>query len=204
MQPATLDQIDAALRRLGTYRVRRAQEQGELIPGIVGGWVLLALGLRETWGRNVTGGAQLVNGRWVPETDPARQDVGWLQISRRYHMAALSRMVGVRNGTWAPMLTAHTAAEPGYVPTFTHALRFTVQEMEDAIRFGDAGGVEEADLRRFAVAAHNAGRHGALRGYREGDVDRYTAGGDYSAWVMDARRKVGQWLKAHPTWQYHP
>lgn len=203
MQPVTMTQVDKTLRYLGSWRVKRAQEQGELIPGIIGGWVILALGMRETWGRNIEGGAQLVNGVWVPETDPMRMDVGWLQISRRYHIGDLLTMPGVKAGTWGPM-TSHNAGEAGYVPTFTHALRFTVREMEFAISYGQANGVPEDKLRRFAIAAHNAGRGGALSGFREGNLDKYTAGGDYSAWVMDARKKVGWWLKNHPTWVWTP
>lgn len=206
MVPATLTDLDAALRRLGSWRVKRAQEQGELIPGVIGGWVILALGMRETWGRNIEGGARYDEARrlWVPETDPLRMDVGWLQISRRYHLDALAAMPGVRVGTWAPMVDGHTAAEKGYVPTFTHALRFTVAEMERAIVYGSTHGVPEGQLRRFAVAAHNAGQGGAMRGFREGNVDKYTAGGDYSRWVMDARKKIGAWLNAHPSWQFTP
>lgn len=202
MDLATPQQIDAALKRLGHYRVVRAQEQAELIPGAIGGWIVLALGLRETWGRNIEGGAQLENGRWVPETDPRRMDVGWLQISRRYHADALKEMPGVKAGTWSTDVAGKTANDGGHVPRFTHALRFTVDELERAIAFGQREGVPRDQLRRFAVAAHNAGQGGALRGHQAGNVDRYTAGGDYSAWVMDARKKVGAWLEQHPNWTY--
>lgn len=200
---ATDKQVDEALRRLGHYRVVRAQEQADLVPGIVGGWVVLALGLRETWGRNIQGGAkQDATGRWVAETDPTRMDVGWLQISRRYHPEALQKMPGVLNGTWSPVVHGKTANDGGYVPRFTDALRFTVAQMEAAITYGRTYGVAEGDLRRFAVAAHNAGTGGAIRGYQKGNVDMFTAGADYSSWVMDARKRVGRWLSAHPTWQY--
>lgn len=202
MELATPKQIDDALRRLGHYRVVRAQEQAELLPGIVGGWVILALGMRETWGRNIEGGAKLENGRWVAETDPLRMDVGWLQISRRYHLAALRGMPAVKVGTWSTDVPGKTAADGGCVPRFTHALRFTVAEMERAIVYGRDHGVKESELRAFAVAAHNAGMGGALRGYQAGNVDQQTAGGDYSRWVMDARKKIGDWIKLHPTWAY--
>jgi hypothetical protein len=203
MTLATAEQVGDALSRLGHYRVVRAQEQAALdqADGIDGAHIL-ALGLRETWGRNIEGGAKLEAGRWVLETDPARMDVGWLQISRRYHPQALAKMPGVAVKTWGPVIEGRTANDGGYVPRFTDALRFTVDELGASMAYGRTHGVDGADLARFAVAAHNAGAGGALRGYQAGDVDRNTAGGDYSRWVMDAYRHVVAWLRRHPNWRY--
>jgi soluble lytic murein transglycosylase-like protein len=53
----------------------------------------------------------------------------------------------------------------------------------------------------FAVAAYNAGIGGALQGHAIGDVDRFTTGRDYSAWVMRHRIVVQHWLDAHPAWK---
>lgn len=204
MQLVTNKQVDDALRRLGNYRVVRAQEEATKIEGIIGGWVVLALGLRETWGSNIEGGAMLdpVTKRWVPETNPLKMDVGWLQISRRYHYDALKNMLGVASRSWGPVVSGHTAMDAGYVPRFTDALRFTIKEMEEAVTYGAAHGVPYRHLRRFAVAAHNAGIGGALRGYNAGNIDMNTAGGDYSYWVMDARLKIRAWVSAHPNWMY--
>jgi hypothetical protein len=65
-------------------------------------------------------------------------------------------------------------------------------------------GVKEADLVRFAVAAYNAGAYSAYQGYINGNVDKYTTHGDYSAWVFEAKSRIYQWIKAHPNWQYNP
>ena len=51
------------------------------------------------------------------------------------------------------------------------------------------------------MAAYNAGMGGALNGWRAGDVDRFTTGGDYSAWVLRHRLAVQHWLDAHPRWK---
>lgn len=200
MAYATTAQIDEAMRRLGHYRVVRAQEQAEKVKDAIGGAVILAMGLRETWGRNIEGGAKQVDGRWVAETDPTRMDVGWLQISRRYNAEALKRMPGVKVKTWSPVVEGKSAYDAGYVPRYTDALVFTVDSMTGAYNYAVERGYKNP--LRFAVAAHNAGIGGAAAGYREGNVDKYTAGGDYSAWVMDARTKVRAWIKDHPNWAY--
>ena len=54
--------------------------------------------------------------------------------------------------------------------------------------------VKPQELLPFAVAAHNAGNGGALRGYQEGDVDKYTTGGDYSADVLVRAAQAEAWL----------
>jgi hypothetical protein len=81
-------------------------------------------------------------------------------------------------------------------------------------RVGRAGGCVGQELRcdpaqrargrpgsRSPVAAYNAGNGGALQGFQTGDVDRYTTGRDYSAWVLRHRLVVQHWLDAHPTWK---
>lgn len=197
----TLEEAATALARLGNYRVLRAQQVANAgDPDGISGALLLAFGMRETWLRNIEGGAKLVDGRWVPETDPSRMDVGWTQISRRYHRDALDLMPGVKTGTWGPVVPMKTAAEAGFVPRFEEALQFTLRELHESIAFAEDHGVAEADRIPFAGAAHNAGQGGALQGYRAGDVDKFTAGGDYSAWVLAARKVINRWLGTHPNW----
>ena len=75
--------------------------------------------------------------------------------------------------------------------------------MLDDMAFATSGGVPSSDLLRFAVAAHNAGPTGALEGYREGNIDKHTAGGDYSAYVFATAPLVHNWIVAHPNWVYH-
>lgn len=192
--PPTQSDVTFALKRLGEYRCMRAQEVMETSQNLLKGSHALALGLRETWGQNIEGGAKQVNGNWVKEDDPKRMDVGWLQISRRYHPTALAKMPGVKVGTWAPVVSGKTANDGGYVPRFTDGLRFTVEELMSSIQYGSTNGVPEDKLIQYAIAAHNAGRGGALSGVKEGNVDKYTAGGDYSSWVLQARTLVVNFL----------
>lgn len=203
----TQNQIGIALEAMGNYRVKRAQAVAhEGFNDGIGGALVLALGMRETWGHNVQGGAKLVNGKWVA-LDPAiaedarKMDVGWLQINRYYHYNALKRMPAVKTGTWGPMISGHWPTETGFVPRFEESLRFTIAELREAIAFGLDEGVPVAEIVRFAVAAHNAGQGGALSGFNSGNVDRYTAKGDYSAWVLEAKSHVNDWLSHHPNWR---
>jgi hypothetical protein len=186
---------------LGNYRVKRAQQAAlQGTPDGISGGLLLALGLRESHLTNVEGGAKLVDGRWVAQDDPNRMDVGWTQISRLHHLDSLRRMPGVKVRTWAPVVSGKTAADGGYAPRFEEALQFTIQELREAQAYGQDHGVDRNDLVRFAIAAHNAGSGGAVRGFREGDVDKYTARGDYSAWVLATKAQVNGWLTTHPNW----
>ena len=50
--------------------------------------------------------------------------------------------------------------------------------------FGVKNGVPERDRLRFALSAYNAGAGGALEGFKAGDSDRRTAGGDYGKAVL--------------------
>lgn len=208
MQLATYEQVADSLRHLDHYRVVRAQELAEeaAIPGIDGALVI-ALGLRETWGRNIEGGAMknpTSPPEWIAEIDPTKMDVGWLQISRRFHAESLSKMVAVKTKTWSPVVEGKTANDAGFVPRFSDALRFTLKEMRIAVNYARDRSVKSTDQARFAVAAHNCGKSGAFKGYQESNLDKYTAGGDYSAWVLDAAKKVHIWLMHHENWIYHP
>lgn len=202
----TASQIESALKGLGHYRCVRAQELvegfGSATDGLLGSHVL-ALGMRETWGRNIEGGAMLVDNKWVRETDPTHMDVGWLQISRRYHADALKGMPGVKVGTWEPVVKGKTANDSGYAPRYSDSLRFTEQELRDAMAYAVTNKVKKADRVRFALAAHNAGKGGALSGYKAANVDKYTAMGDYSAWVLEAQKLVSRFLTRHD-WIWTP
>jgi hypothetical protein len=206
MGPSQED-IGHALARLGNYRVERAQVvANEGRPDGISGALVLALGMRETWGRNIEGGAKLdSHGTWVPldpknPGDAARMDVGWTQINRGFHHDALARMPGVLTGTWGPVIKDHNPTMAGIVPRFEEALRFTVEELRENAAYAMDHGVPANEAIHVAVAAHNAGVGGALRGWQAGNCDKYTAGGDYSKWVLAARRAVNQWLGSHPNW----
>lgn len=198
----TYDQVGGALANLGNYRVLRVQQIAhEGSPDHVGASTMLAVGLRETLLRNLEGGAVFVDGRWVAQPDPAKRDVGFTQISRVYHRAALADMPGVKCGTWKPLVSGKTAADDGYCGRFSDEAFYTRDELRTAEHYGATHGVADRDLTRFIIAAHNAGSGGALRGYREGDVDRYTTGGDYSAWCLRHVGKIHRWLNDHPNWR---
>lgn len=198
MNDYTGAQIDAALRRLGSYRVRRAQTVAkEGPPDGISGATILALGLRESDLRNVNGGLKLVDGKW--QTDPEKPDHGVFQISTKHHAVALKAMPGVEEGSWWPVIEGATAYDFGHCPRFEESLRYTLELMHEAQAYGTDHGVIE--LGRFSVAAHNAGIGGAYRGWKEGNVDKYTTGGDYSAWVLRHSRLIREWLHDHLAWR---
>lgn len=202
MADFTPTQVGSALANIGNYRVRRAQVvalEGE--PDGISGSLLLALGLRETYLKNIEGGAKFVDGKWVKQDDPSLMDVGVFQINRHYHQFQLESMPGVASGSWGPIVPGKTAGVAGYVPRYEDSLKFTLNEFHDAIPFGIDNGVKSGDLVRFAVAAHNAGPTGALRGYKAGDVDKYTTLGDYSAFVLRHRTLINEWIGKHKAWK---
>ncbi len=176
--------VDAALKGLGNYRVLVAQELASTgSPDPFSGALLLALGLRESRLTNIN--------------NPAETDHGCFQISELYHADFLQHEPGCPARSWTPV-TGHTAVEDGYCPRFTPACAYALMMLKSAHRY--ALGKDITDPLRFAIAAYNAGFGGATRGWREGDVDRYTTGGDYSAWVLGHRRKVNIFLNAHENW----
>lgn len=205
--------VDDAIAGLTKYRVQRVQRvalEGE--PDGISGALLLSFGLRETGLQNIIGGLALVHpddrtkrvapgtagAIYVPEWDPKLQDVGIFQISRRWNGVALALMPGVRAGTWGPVIDGATAAHPGMVPQFERSLRFTLELMHEHMAQAEdvLGEVAIADRVDIAIAAHNAGLSSALKGYREGDVERYTTQGDYVSWVKSHRTKVNRALQS--------
>ena len=202
MQDFTQEQVGKALANLGRYRVQRAQiVANEGSPDGISGALIMALGLRETHLRNIEGGAMLVDGKWVAQTDYMKMDVGWTQINRGYHYGDLKLMPGVKSGTWGPVVSGMTAGDKGYCMRFEDSLRWTITNMQEAIAYAEDKDIPEEDRVRYAIAAHNGGLGGALRGYREGNVDKYTTGGDYSAFVLRHRTLVNRWLGSHPNWK---
>lgn len=169
--------IDAEIRGLGEYRTRRCVEiatEGEN-DGISGA-LLLAIMSRETNMRNIN--------------SPDDSDRGVGQINAYWHKAFLSSVPGCEaNGSWSPTY-GKTAYDSGYCPRFTDTVRYMIQLLRDAQEFAADKGVPASDRVRFSVAAYNTGAGSALRGYREGDVDKYTTGKNYSADVLARRTQV--------------
>lgn len=200
MKALTATQVDSAIKRFGYYRTRRTQQVAAMgPPDGISGALLLALGLRETLLQNINGGARFDPElqKWVATTE----DHGVFQISTRHHQRVLAMMPAVEVDTWGPVVPGFSAYDEGYCPRFEDSLQFTLRYMHDAQEQGSDAGIDPDDLGRFAVVAHNAGVSGALRGFREGNPDKYTAGGDYSTWIMAHRTKVNTWLRGHPKWK---
>jgi hypothetical protein len=204
-----VDVISKSLSTLGNYRVERTQYVAAQGPADgISGSLLLALTLRETWGRNIEGGAKWdeAQGKWVAldpnnPDDAHRMDVGAFQINRGFHKDQLQKMPAVKVGTWTPVVPGKTPYDPGFVPRFEEQLQFAIKELRDAVSYARTNDVKGEDRVRFAIAAHNAGKAGALKGYREGDVDKYTAFGNYSADILAKRTEVNHWLNEHPHWK---
>jgi hypothetical protein len=181
-------QVADALKHLGNYRVLAAQHVANenTTDGISGG-LMLSLGMRESLLQNINNKAQT--------------DKGCFQITELYHLAWLKSQPGCPEGQWRPQ-PGRTADEDGFCPRYTPALEYALQMLQDAVAYAKKRSIK--DPVRFAVAAYNAGIGGALRGYQEGDVDKYTTGGDYSAWVLKVKPMVQHWIAAHPSWQSLP
>lgn len=203
--------VATALKNLGRYRVQRCLQRvhDANLPGLTGSH-MLALGLRETRLTNIIGGGQLITNpdgttKWIVATDPAKQDIGWLQLSRRWHIPALTRMEAMAPGTWGPPLPGRNAGEPGVVPGFTDALDYVLGIKAGHFKSAKTAGVPKKDRVKVVMAAHNAGMTGALNGWRDcGDPDQNTTHGDYAEWILFHAAKVDRWLDAHPNWKLSP
>lgn len=187
MAEFTQTQVNAALKGLGNYRVRAAQAVAlEGPPDAFSGALLLSLGLRETGLRNIN--------------NPAETDHGCFQISELFHAPWLLSQPGCPAGSWVAE-GGTTALRDGYAPRFTPACLYALQILKDGWAYAVARGVDGDSRLRFAVASYNAGVGGAIAGYREGDVDKYTTQADYSAWVIGHRTKINRFLNDHPSWR---
>jgi hypothetical protein len=187
VNPFTQTQVDSALKALGAYRVRVAQEIALEGPAdALSGALLLALGLRETGLRNVN--------------NLARTDHGCFQISELYHGSWLASQPGCREGEWVAQ-AGRTAIEDNYCPRYTPGCQYALQILKDNYTYAVVKGVDADQRLAFSVAAYNAGVGGAMKGYREARIDAYTSLGDYSAWVLNARSQINRFLADHPSWR---
>ena len=94
---------------------------------------------------------------------------GLFQIDDRSHTQFLAR-----NG----------AGGPGGKPPVAAAARYAADLLRWNFDHGARSGVRRADRLKFALSAYNAGAGGAMAGYREGDSDRRTTGGNYGSEVL--------------------
>lgn len=196
----TIDEINAALATLGNWRVLHTQEACWPYNPISAS-TMLALGFRETGLKNVCGGAKWNGTEWVQSFT----DRGWLQISDTIDREAkwLATQEGCTNGYWSPSEPPVNALTPMHCPRFSPALDFTKATMLDDMQFAAEANVPAGERLRFAVAEHNAGPTGALEGWRDGNIDKNTTGGDYSAYVLGTAPLIHNWIVAHPRWVYH-
>src|SRR5580765_609143 len=82
-------------------------------------------------------------------------------------------------------LAQHGAPGAGTTPRLADAAEFAAAMFASNLSFGKQKGVGAKDLMKYACSAYNAGAGGALEGFRGGDSDRRTAGGDYGRDVLD-------------------
>jgi hypothetical protein len=163
--------VETDMRRFGA---RRFFELEAAIKPIrvrdVGAGILLAVGTRESNLMNVN--------------NPAGTDRGVFQITDLYHEDWLADFPGCPEGSWIPE-PGKTAADEGYCPTLADGARMAYTILSGGLFQARRLGTPQPV--RFALAAYNAGVGGATKGFNEGDVDKYTTGGNYSKDVLTVR-----------------
>lgn len=184
--PWTEAELDGQLRRFGIRRILRTRlllasyhRQGRAR------WVNLSLTLaaasRESGISNTVGDFGHGRGAWQQDD---RWNTGFLKTHR-----------GCRDGEWDPCPRRHSAFTDGHVPTLRDGLLRFLDDLDEHRGYGANYGIGRSMLPRFALASYNAGPGQALAGYRAGNVDRYTANGDYSADTMRRAAHFHQWLR---------
>lgn len=197
MSEMTNAEVGSALAHFENYRVLRSQQIVKEHSNFPHASTLMALGLRESGLKNICGGAVMKDGKWVRSFT----DRGCFQISESVAAEWLKSVPGCPEGSWSPK-EGHNALEQHFCPRFTDAAQYTCREFATNREQAKQAGVKDADLERFCVAAHNAGFGGAISGYRAGNVDKNTALGDYSAWVVKYASVIHTWVVNHPHWVY--
>jgi hypothetical protein len=114
------------------------------------------------------------------------------QINETFHRAFLLSIPGCDNGTYKEVHLSLSeggqgALPRGRVPGLTRGLRYTILLLQQGVVYATQNGVPAEDAVQVAVAGYNAGAFNAVRGYFQGDVDRFTTGRDYSADVLKRR-----------------
>lgn len=160
-----------ALKLFGKRRINKVKREAR---GRISTNTLLAIGLRETWLRNIAG--DYGHGRGV------------FQIDDRWHESWLAKTPGCDSGSY--IVRYRSALPAGRVPTLRRGCRRAVSVLIANLRYAENAGIPHIEQVRFAIAAYNAGPGFALKGWREGNVDKYTAGGDYSQDVLRRRAIV--------------
>jgi len=169
-------------------------------PDPIHGTLLLAMASRETNLRNITGGGFFNNaGEWIA----TGEDRGLWQFNDSVHDTWLDGIRGCKNGEYELIYTS--ALPEGRVPGLTTAAMKAIDILLNNLGYLKGRGVDDEHLTATAIAAWNAGPYGALKGYREGDCDKYTTigpyrlngdrRGDYSKDVIDRRAEMRRALR---------
>ena len=136
--------------------------------------LLLAIVSRETWWGQAPG--------YVPKGNPsgagdAGHGHGFFQIDDRAHPAM------VRSGQWAEVgPAARYAIKNVLVPAYAYLKK----------QFPKLSGPE---LIRAAIASYNCGAKNVKKALARGEVDKYTAGGDYSRDVLKREQWWQNWYQ---------
>jgi len=185
VKPRNSDYIDKKLSELGAGRVMSAQllvlesEFASILPPEY----YLAVGIRESGLRNLN--------------NPVDSDKGWLQISEAYHLSWLRSQPGCpetkNTGLMDPAqwraIEKKNAAMDDYCPRFTPALDYAMHEITAVgLRVASNRKIPKKSRLHYATTFYNTGDGLALRGYKEGNIDKYSTGGDYGGTVITASR----------------
>ena len=164
--------LQGELSALGTARVAKVREIGErehIDPAL-----LLAMAHRESAMRNIVGDGG--HGR------------GIVQIDDRFHGDWLKEHKGCLSGSFDARFDS--ALPAGRVPTLAAGMSKACELLHQNVAFAKQNGVPDGKRLRFAVAAYNCGPGNAIKGFRDGDVDKLTTGGNYASDVLARRSEI--------------
>lgn len=148
---------------------------------------MLAVMSRETNCLNIDGD---------PMTPAGHGKGGW-QIDNRSHAAQLEAVVGVRSGTWGPVIPGARAINLGMVPTLHDGLTLALEIMKGNWNEAVRASVIKSKQPWVMMSAYNAGFGGAMEGYYEGNSDNHTTGGNYASDVFGRETFCHAYLHAH-------
>lgn len=95
-------------------------------------------------------------------------------------------------------LASQRADRPGGKPPVDAAARYACALVKGNLDYASRKGIRGQDLLKFALSAYNAGPGGALEGYRAGDSDKRTTGGNYGRAVLGRLAIFGELLNGGP------
>lgn len=190
--------VDARLQTLGKMRIQQSLRVGsEGPPDLVSGSLLLALGMRESGLRPVLGDHTHARG------DYQIHDLFHMETLRKYPgcpafrgtISEYDKLTTDEQKTYRHVVSGAHAGLPYHCPRFIDANRIAVTLLDINCEQAIDHGVDDQHVINVAVAAYNTGMGAAMKGYHEGDIDKYTTGEDYSADVLLRRTNINEWLR---------